>query len=94
MKEAMEFDRSTATPLTARLQWQALLQHAAIDYIYVETGSAGEAIAEYLTQFGYIAVPLGLGRVLTAAEVAAKFTNVFVSARVGREECELCNGTS
>ena len=28
MKEAMEFDRSSATPLTARLQWQALLQHA------------------------------------------------------------------
>ena len=66
---------------------QALLQHAAIDYIYVETGSAGEAIAEYLTQFGYIAVPLGIGRVLSRAEVRARFTNVFVSDRVAREEC-------
>ena len=66
-----------------------LLRRAAIDYLYVETADAGIAIAEFLSQFGYVAVPLALNRLVTDAEVAAKFTNVFVSSRIAREECRL-----
>ena len=68
---------------------QALLQRAAIDFLYLETGNAGEEIATFLAKFGYVAVPIALNRVLTIADVRTRFTNVFVSDRVAREECGL-----
>ena len=67
----------------------SLLQHSAVDYLYVETAGAGDAIAEQLAKFGYVSVTLALDRVLSRAEVRARFTNVFVSDRVAREECGL-----
>jgi FkbM family methyltransferase len=69
-----------------------LLQRGAIDYLYVETADAGGTIAEFLGKLGYIATNLALDRRLTTSEVGAKFTNVFVSARVAREECGLTRG--
>ena len=68
---------------------QALLQQSAIDYLYLETGSAGEEIAELLAKYRYVPVGLALDRVLSGAEVRARFTNVFVSDRVARAECGL-----
>ena len=75
--------------LPALLGAKELLQHAAIDYLYIETSEAGATITEMLGGSGYAAVPLALDRLLTTAEAASKFTNVFISPRVAREECGL-----
>ena len=51
--------------------------------------NAGEVIAFLMGKYGYIAAPLSLERVLSRAEVGARFTNLFVSDHVARKECSL-----
>ncbi len=75
--------------LPALVGARSLLQRAAIDYLYVETAGDGDAIAELLAKYRYVPVGLALDRVLSRAEVRARFTNVFVSDRVARAECGL-----
>ena len=73
--------------LPALLGARLLLQREAIDYLYVETAEAGEAIFEELTRSRYVATTLSLDRVLDVKEVRANFTNVFASPGIAREEC-------